>query len=480
MAALTATTSLQHQSHVIELSKDKPYFGLLMEQGTGKTHVTLATMVHLWRERKITAMIVLAPNGVHTNWAVNEIPLHVPEDVKQVMNILTWESGMGIKKRAVFDWTISNSADNLLVILANIEAVRTPAFAAAIRPMLSRKILMVVDEATVIKNPKAMQSKKALALAKYGAYSRILTGTPITQGPLDLWSQCQFLSPQALPYPSFTSFKLEFAIEKEMILGNRHFRKTVGYRNLEKLAQLIAPFTYRVMKKDCLDLPEKIYQRRYVELTEEQLRIYKQLLKECLAEINGQLVTTTTVLTAMLRLHTVALGYVTTDDRVMQAIPSNRIKVLLELYEEMQGKAIIFCRFKEDVRQVVEALTEVGRMPCQYHGDVPDWLRASNIKVFQEGDATDFVATSAAARGLTLHAAENVIYYSQGFSLETRLQSEDRAHRIGQKKNVLYTDLIAKGTIDERVIEALRNKQELASMVLERKDVEQLQAMLEL
>lgn len=438
-----------------------------MEQGTGKTHVTLATLVHLFKNDQIGGMLVLAPNGVHLNWAKNEIPLHVPDTVREQMSVMVWKSNMGIRDRAIFDWTV-RSDKPLITVLANIEAVRTEGFIKAIQPLFTRKLLMVVDEATIIKNPKAIQTKRTLALARHANFTRILTGTPITQGPLDLWAQCRFLSETALPYPSYTAFKAEFAIEKEMILGPRHFRKIIGYRNLDRLSDLIKPFTYRVMKKDCLDLPPKIYQKRYVELTDEQRRVYKEIAKECMSIVNDQMVTTTTVLTAMLRLHQVALGYVTDDNRVMQPIPSNRIRGLLELYEELQGKAVVFCRFKEDCRQVSEALGAVGRIPAIYNGDVEDDARHNHVTAFQEGDVTDLICTRAASRGLTLHAASNVIYYSQGFSLEDRLQSEDRAHRIGQQKSVLYTDLIAEGTIDEKIIEILLNKQAVADLVMNR------------
>jgi SNF2 family DNA or RNA helicase len=364
--------------------------------------------------------------------------------------------------------------DKLAILLANIEATRTEAFMDALDTFLFRKFLLVVDESTVVKNHKAQQSKSTLRIAKNAAYTRILTGTPITQSPLDLWSQCRVLDELALPYPSFTSFKHEFAIEQTVYLGpNRpQFQKIVGYRNQEKLAKLLEGFSTRILKKDCLDLPEKIYQCRYVELTAEQKRVYKDLVKQCLAIIEPGMVTVTSALTAMLRLHQVTLGYVKSDDGQMRPIESNRIGVLEELLEENPTKTIIFCRFLEDVRQI-SAL--VKRPFVTYTGEMGPDVRSAAIESFQNDPGCGyFIATDAAARGLTLTAAEHVIYYSQGFSLETRLQSEDRAHRIGQKKHVLYTDLIAEGTIDEKIIDALHQKQELAQMIVDRKQLEQI------
>lgn len=469
---LTKTTSFAHQLQVIERSKDQRYFGLFMEQGTGKTHVTIATIVHLYRTGKINGVLVLAPNGVHTNWSANELPTHCPLVEGQDMYTAVWRSNMGKKRLRQFLWVANETPDDkLAVLLANIEATRTETFIDALDTFTFRRFLLVVDESTIIKNPKAEQTKATFRIAKNAAYTRILTGTPITQSPMDLWAQCHVLDPIALPYTSFTAFKREFAIEETVYLGpNRpQFQKIIGYRNQDKLARLIESFTYRVMKKDCLDLPEKIYQTCYVELTPEQQRIYRDLTKTCLAMIEPGMVTVTTALTMMLRLHQVTLGYVPTDDGTMRQIEHNRIKVLKDRLEITQGKTIIFCRFTEDIKQVTAALEHPF---VTYYGETGMAVRQASIEAFQnEPECRYFVATRAAARGLTLTAAENVIYYSQGFSLEDRLQSEDRAHRIGQRKNVIYTDLVAQGTIDERIIEALRAKQELANSVLSREQL---------
>ena len=478
---LTKTESLAHQKVAIELAKDREYFGLFMEQGTGKTHVTIAHIVHLFRTGKINGVLVLAPNGVHDNWAKNEIPLHaaLSEDEHR---IAVWHATDGIRKQDSFAWAIHETPEErLLFVLANIEAVRAGRFLPAIKRFLDeRRFMLVIDESTVIKNPKAAQTKAVMKLAQRAAFRRILTGTPVTQGPLDVWSQCFVLSPTALPYPSFTSFRWEFAIEKEMIMGQRRFKTVVGYKNLDRLGLLLKPFTYRVTKAECLDLPPKVYETRYVELTPEQKTLYRTLVKQCLVQFDtGQIVTTTMVLTQLLRLHQITLGYVTTDEGEIHPIPCNRLNVLMDLIAEMQGKTIIFCRFKEDVHRVCGALLEAGKIAEKYFGEINAHDRHEAITDFQEGDTQFLVATRAAARGLTLHAASNVVYYSQGFSLEDRLQSEDRAHRIGQTKSVLYIDLVARGTIDEKVLLALKAKQDVASMVVGPKEFAQLAELIE-
>lgn len=474
----TATQPLEHQKAAIQRAADRPFFALFMEQGTGKSHCIISEVTRLFLEKKINGLIVLAPNGVHDNWAKNELPKHCLLSPDQ-MQVATWHSNDGIRARNLFQWVANHdNPDMLTVLLINIEALRSRDFVLRELKefMARRKYMAVVDEASVIKNPKALQTKGAWMVAENALVRRILTGTPVTQGPLDLWSQFRFLSPHALPYPSYTSFKHEFAIEREMVMGNRHFRTVVGYRNLERLKELIAPHSFRVTKAECLDLPPKVYATRYVELSPEQRTAYNTLVKQCLVLINQKMLTTTMVITQLLRLHQIALGYAVTDDGSIHPIPSNRIAALMDILDEATGPAIIFCRFHEDVRRVAESFNaspEHRDRYVEYHGNVGIHDRSLAIEKFQGGQADYFIATSAAARGLTLHAAQSVIYYSQDYSLETRLQSEDRAHRIGQTKTVVYTDIVARNTIDERIIAALQAKEDLATTML---DIEQFKA----
>lgn len=477
-STLTKTPPLKHQQHVTELSKDSEFYALFMEQGTGKTHVGIATFTHLFQEGKINGVIIVAPNGVHDNWTRIEIPKHCALPSDQVL-VATWHGSDGAKVRRAYEYAASSSCpDGLLVVLAvNIEALRTEAWWESTKDFLEhRHFLLIVDESTIIKNPKAQQTKNCIHLASKSQFRRIMTGTPITQSPLDLFAQCKVLDPKALPYSSYTAFKHEFAVETTMHMGNRSFTKVVGYKNQEKLAQLIAPFSYRVLKKDCLDLPPKVYQTRFVEMTPEQKRIYKDLSEQCLAQLGGNdgMVTVTTIITMLLRLHQVVLGYVPNDNpKEMVPIPHNRLKVLGSLLEENPSKAVIFCRFLEDVHQIQEFLpTDESTL---YTGDETSTERNRSIDRFQNDPTCRyFVATSAAARGLTLTAAEQVVYYSQGYSLETRLQSEDRAHRSGQTKTVVYTDLCSPGTVEDAIVQALQAKKELAAGVMDRAALEKL------
>jgi SNF2 family DNA or RNA helicase len=392
------------------------------------------------------------------------------------MTTAIWHGGDGMRKRAMWNYVMTAmQPDQLVILIANIEAVRTDAFMKSIEQFTrKRRFMLVVDESTCVKNPKAVQTKAVFKIAKNAAYTRILTGTPITQSPLDLWAQCRVLDELALPYPSYTAFKKEFAVEQVLTFGHRSFNKVVGYQNQEQLARLIQPFTLRVLKKDCLDLPPKVYQTRYVELTPEQKRIYKQLMEQCLAMLEPGMVTVTTAITMLLRLQQVTLGYVQPDEGPLIQIPHNRISILSDLLEEQTGKAIIFVRFVEDIHQITNVLRSLNKRFVCYYGDISSTDRHSAVENFQNGEFDYFIATNAASKGLTLTAAEHVIYYSQNYSLETRLQSEDRAHRIGQTKTVLYTDLVAKGTVDDRIVAALREKKQLADAIIDRQDLRQL------
>lgn len=473
--SLTKTQSFSHQVEVINESKDREFFGLFLEMGTGKTHISIATAVHLWREDKIDGLLVLAPNGVHSNWPEREFPAHLPTDCEH-WNCATWNSGMGIKRRDRWEYLTRRSEPQAMTCLfANIESVRTQAGFDSMEAFVKRKrVLMIIDESTVIKNPKAQQTKRCLLLASHTNYRRILTGTPITQSPLDLWSQCRFLSRQALPYPSWTAFKAQFAIEELVTLISRgiSFRKIVGYRNQDLLASQILPFSRRLLKRECLDLPEKLYEVREVELTNEQKRLYKQLSTTQVAMLDPGVATITEVITLILRLHQIILGYLPDDDGNITQIVHNRLNTLADIVSETQGKVIVYVRFVEDVHQIGEMLKASDIPFVSYFGQTTASQRSRNIDAFQNDDSCKvFIGTSAAARGITLTAASTVVYYSQSYSLETRLQSEDRAHRIGQKNNVTYIDLISKGTVEEKIVAALKSKKDLAASIVDRDSI---------
>jgi SNF2 family DNA or RNA helicase len=254
-------------------------------------------------------------------------------------------------------------------------------------------------------------------------------------------------------------------------MGAHSFQQVVGYRNLDELTEKIDQFSYRVLKKDCLDLPDKIYTARYVTLTDEQVKMYTDLQQQAMLLLDdGELVSAPAVITQMLRIQQVMSGHLKTDDGEMRYFKSNRMDTLKEIMDEHDGKAIIWSRFRHDIVEITKMLNKEYGEGCAaaYYGDTPDDERNRIVQDFQRDSKLKyFVGNPATAGyGLTLTEANLVVYYANDFNLETRIQSEDRAHRIGQKNNVTYIDLISEGTIDEKIVEALRNKIDIGARVL--------------
>jgi len=294
----------------------------------------------------------------------------------------------------------------------------------------------------------------------------------VTKSPLDIYAQTEFLGPGLLGYDSFYAFQGRYAVTQKRQMGAHSFQQVVGYRNLDELTERIDMFSYRVLKKDCLDLPEKTYTVRYVGMSPEQFKMYEQLRTMALTMLDdGTLVTAPAVVTQLLRMQQVMSGHLKTDDGDMIYFPSQRMDALKDILEEHDGKAIIWSRFRYDIRQIVRQLNETFGAGCAaaYYGDTPDDERNAIVKNFQNPNhpLRYFVGNPATAGyGLTLTEANLVVYYANDFNLETRIQSEDRAHRIGQRNPVTYVDLICEGSIDERIVASLRDKIDIGAKVL--------------
>ena len=329
---------------------------------------------------------------------------------------------------------------------------------------------MAIDESTTIKNPKAKRTKNILLLSKAAKYRRILTGSPVTRNPLDLYSQCEFLDPKHLDFPSYYAFRNRYAEMKTMFLSGRSVQVVGGFRHLEELSESLKAFSYRILKENCLDLPNKIYMEREIQLTSEQERLYEQMRKEALATLNGKTVTTMTALTQLMRLHQITCGHFAADDGSIQEVKNNRLAELLDVLDEIEGKAIIWAHYQHDVKNIFKLLEDKygpGSVVHYYGKTLPE-QRDYAIKNFKDNDKVRFFVGTpqTGGYGITLVQASTVIYYSNGYDLEKRMQSEDRAHRIGQKKKVTYIDFIAPNTIDEKIRKALRKKINIASKVM--------------
>lgn len=462
-ADFVRATPYAHQQEVFARSWNKQYWALFMEQGTGKTLVSLATAAAQQAKGKINALLVICADGLHYNWA-REIEKY---GKFQEPTVALWDSSMG--KRALGSWVHTATSEDVHfpILLVNIEALRLERFRDTLHTLLqNRRVMTILDESTCIANPKASQSKEAFKLGLQSVATRILSGTPIRKNLQDLWAQCHFLSPAALPYPSYVAFCATFTIQRTMTLGQRSFQQLVGFQNQELLRTQLSEFSSRVEKKDCLDLPPKIYSTIDVPLTDEQMRQYKLLQEQCMLDLPSGPLLIPQVLPKIIKFQQLVSGWVNDAEGKTHAIRSNRLRALMDHVQRDPRPSIIFCAFIEDIRVVSEELRAAGHTCCVYEGATTAEERRTAVDGFMDGRFDYFVATRAASKGLTLTRAEAVIYYSQGWSLETRLQSEDRAHRIGLLHPVNYITLCSPGTIDEKIARALHNKKELADEIV--------------
>jgi SNF2 family DNA or RNA helicase len=466
------TTPYAHQLHTLDVSLERPSFGILFEMGGGKSKSLIDTCSNLYLRGKIDFALIIAPKGVYRNWVAKEIPEHFPDDVPH--RVIRWVANPNKAQQAEMR-SIRDRFDGLTFFVMNVEAFSSAKGAAAGAWMarnLGRRGLIGLDESTTIKNHRAKRSKALCQIARDFAFRRILTGSPVTKAPMDIYPQFEFLGPRLLGFDSFYAFQARYCVTVKRSMGRHSFQQVVGYRYLDELTERIAKHSYRVLKKDCLDLPEKTFTTRYVGLTPEQTAMYNRLREEALLLFSdGSAVSAPQVITRMLRLQQVLSGHLMTDEGELLEFPSARLDELMSLLEEVEGKVIIWSRFRNDIQRITKALRAAygDDAAASYYGDTTDDERARVVKEFQQPDnpLRFFVGNpSTAGYGLTLTEANTVVYYANSFSLEHRLQSQDRVHRIGQKKPVTYIDLIAEGTVDEKIVDSLRNKIDIGAKVL--------------
>jgi SNF2 family DNA or RNA helicase len=469
-----------HQQDVLLDSFSREYYALFWEMGTGKTKTLLDTVACLWYAGKINGVIIVADKGNYLNWIFEEIPKHLPDEIQT--RIAYWTAAPRKKERIRIERIQKLQEGKLDFICVNVEALSgKKAFEVCREFLLHHKTIMIVDESTSIKSSKAKRTINCQRLGRAAEYRRIATGTPVTQDPLDLYAQSQFLEPGLLGHRSYVAFRAEYSLLENVILGSRRFLKVVGHRNLDQLAQKVKPWASRILKKDCLDLPEKLYEKHYVDMTEEQWQIYNSIKDESIAELEQGLLTCTSALTAVMKMQQVVCGHLKLDDDTVVEVANNRIDELISLLRLINDDVIIWCAFQKDIEMVIAAIEEDTELkaigfPVAYYGKTSKEERLEALHQYASNPKCRwFVGTPATGgKGLTLISGATVIYYSNSYNLEHRLQSEDRAHRIGQKRNVTYIDLIAARTVDQRIQKALRNKQDLASQVIDRDQILEL------
>ena len=463
------TEPYEHQKDALKKCYNKEAFAIFAEMGTGKTKIALDNACILYNQGKIDRLLVIAPKGTYMNWVDQEIPIHIPDYVDK--KVVAWKQSTSQKYMSELKSMMNNNFE-LKIMVMNVEAFSTKRGSDFARLFLIGRSMMIIDESTTIKNPKAKRTKAILDLRKETKYRRILTGSPVTQSPMDLWAQMDFLDPEILGQSSYYAFRTRYAvvIEATAAGGTHRYQKIVKFRNLKELGDIVSPHSYRILKKDCLDLPDKVYTKREVELSDEQKKAYGEMKENAISVLKGQSMTAINVLTQLIRLHQITCGHMKTDSAETLDLKNNRLDELMQILGETTGKVIIWANYIHDIEAIEKMIKkEFGNESCcTYYGATATEDRQKCINKFQDPDSKlrFFIGnTQTGGYGITLTEASTVIYYSNNYDLEKRIQSEDRAHRIGQKNKVLYIDLVTKGTVDEKIIQSLRSKVNIAKEI---------------
>ena len=457
------TKPYQHQRDALNIGALRKTFAYFMEMGTGKTKVIIDNAAYLYQQKEIKEVIVIAPNSVYRNW-VQEIVDHSPV----TPYIWCWKVN---KDKELIK---ADKSKELIYILMNVEALSHKSGQRWLHQRLNltgKLSMMVIDESTTIKSPTALRTKAICKLSTVVKYRRILTGSPVTKSPLDLYTQCAFLSKALLGFESFYTFRARYAVMQQIELAGRQILMPKYYTNLDELDRKLKEFSFRVTKDDCLDLPPKVYTQRSVDLNIEQKGVYEELRKKARALIQDDSVSFANKLTEILRLHQICNGFLKTDKGDIYSFKKcPKMKELLSILEEATGKCIIWATYVHNIENIKQTLGDLygkDSVVSIYGKDSVD-LRKDAVKNFQHNDRCRFLVgnPSTGGYGLTLTAARNVIYFSNSYNLEVRKQSEDRAHRIGQKNKVSYIDLIVPNSIEMMIISALKRKVKLSAQTL--------------
>jgi SNF2 family DNA or RNA helicase len=453
------TKPFKHQLKALEKSQGKQCFAYFMEMGTGKTKVAIDDVVNLYLEKKIDTVVVIAPNSVYQNW-INEINMHAGCDV----NINTHK----------VDKNFVHQLDKLNFYLFNVEAFSHSSGVNILKKIMNvfhKKMCAIIDESTTIKNRQAKRAKNIIQVCQSSTYKRILTGSPITKSPLDLYTQCEFLKQGLLGFTNYFVFRARYSVMKQIqVVGNKNIMIPIYYQNLDELEEKIKQFSYRVKKDECLDLPPKVYEKRFIALSKQQQDIYNDLKQTCRVIIEDEMVSYTNKLTEISKLNQVCCGFLKTDDGDTKTLPNSKLNELINILDEIDGKVIIWATFVDTIKTIVNTLkTKFGSdSTVEIYGATTLDARNSAIENFQQNKDVRFLVgnPTVAGYGLTLTAATTVIYFNNSFNLEVRQQSEDRAHRHGQTKSVTYIDLIADKTLDEFILKTLNSKMKLSAQTL--------------
>lgn len=489
----------KHQRKAFLLNREQKAFALLMEQRTGKTKVIIDTASWLFRKERIHTLVVVSVNGVHRNWVDTELPKHMPD----WCNYKAWFSRSSTAQKYHLQFLETGAFTGGLRIFAfHVEGFSRAGrmaeyFHEAITSMNPEGVMLVMDESTRIKNRSSGRSKFLFDYAGTAAdnqkagYRRILTGTPQVKDPLDWFGQFWFLDPNILGLDTQTAFKARYCETKTFergMDGKMHlvgensprrsgdrFSSIVGVRHADELSKLVDGYSFRVLRRDCADLPPKVYKRYPVELTPAQRRLYKQLRDEYIAEFKGQTVTAAMAMVRAIRLQQVICNWWPMSEdtliggetwKSVQPISKEnpRLDALDNIVASADSKVLIWARFRPDLEMIQK---HFGKRAVSYHGGIKDEQKAANLRRFKFDKTCDlFIGNPASAGlGLDLSMADISAYYSNSYKLEDRLQSEDRTESMVQKTSTLIWDLEAPGTQDSKIIANLKQKKFLADII---------------
>lgn len=436
-------------------------FGELFEMGCGKTLTTIAVAGALYNLGKIDRVLVVAPTSVCSVW---------PHDLNQFA-AFPWEARvlLGDKKKRL---KALNELKNwpfkaLRIAVINYESTHRDGIFEALAAY--RPDLIVCDESQRIKNPSAAQSKALHKLGDAAPFRMILSGTPVQNNAVDLYSQYRFLDP-AVYGANFYAFKNRYCI-----MGGYGQHQIVGYRNMDELVEKEHSVAYRVTKEECLDLPQQTFINRYVQFTDAEQAIYEQLRKSSFLELEtGENVTATTILTMYLRLMQLTGGFLTADESTRpKQVNTAKLDALADIVDDYVvdagKKLVIFARFRAEIAAIENLLRLRKIQYGSIYGDVPMEERGKIVEDFQTNpDTKVFVAQiQTAGLGITLHAASTAVFYSYDYNYANYAQALARIHRIGQRLPVTYIHLVVDGSIDEKILAALENKEDMAKTVVD-------------
>jgi len=466
----------------------KRAFGLYMDMGTGKTKETIDIVSALNMEGHVQALLVVCKLSLSINWR-DEFEKHCP--VPYAIRLHTND------KSGFQDWLWENKDVDLKVYIVGTESLSAgSAFEFAEKfLLLNAKTMCVVDEAHMISNYKAVRSERAVTLGRMSDYRAILTGTPITEGPMNLFMQFEFLDPNIIGLGDFFAFRNRYAImggfqKEDPRTGRKKPMEIIGYQNMEELMSLVAPYIYQVRKSEVLkEIPPKTYAIRRLQMSEKQRALYKQIKSKKGYEWEGKKVVPKNVLELALRLHQVCGGFVATKDQefkidretgdlvakdfsVMNPVferndDNPKIAELRSIFEESpKVPTAVWCKYMPEMDAIEELARSMGRRMARIDGSVPDVRRMEILREFQDGKWDCLVANQqTGGTGLNMTMVTLSVYYSNTFSLIDRLQSEDRHHRIGQTNAVLYIDLVMADSADELVLESIESKVNVSEFI---------------